>query len=263
MVMVVNVSLSFLLNASVVPLIGGHVLSDTIASRIYSSILVFTFIASLAVVLRLITLNNTIQLKKEIAESRYRKAELALLRSQISPHFLFNVFNNIDELIFEDREKASESLSNLSESLRYVLQDSSREFVPVGDELEFVENYLSVASLSFSHKDFISYRKTGNCTGTEIAPMLLIPFIENAVKHCDRKAQPPGIDIVVECKKEKLTLYCRNQKKDIISDLVPGRQGLGLSNVMKRLELIYEHRHQLNITNDHKYYIVELIIYFR
>lgn len=254
-----NIIISLFIDEYIILRIRESLLEDKLISRIYSSLLVFSFISILAISLKLLGINNSIQLKKEVAETRYHKAELALLRSQVNPHFLFNVFNNIDELIYNDKEKASQALSYLSESLRYVLQDSTRDFVPIESEIDFIQSYLKVASISFSDPDFIKFNFLNDCEGREIAPLILIPFVENAVKHCKRSAPVPGIAIEIKCDHDNIELGCRNYCKD--NDTVKKHEGFGLSNARKRLDLIYPDKYTLDISKKDSEFIMRLRIY--
>lgn len=260
LVFLANLGISYLIDEFIRPVVTGYRNDDELPMRFFYSTLVFSFIAGLASVIKLIGINNSIMLKKEGVEARFHKAELELLRSQINPHFLFNVFNNIDELIYKDRDKASEVLSFLSDSLRYVLQESNSDFVALEDEISFLRSYIEVASISFADPGFISFNFDGNCTGRVIAPMIFIPFIENTIKHCDRRGEMPGIEISVACNSGSTRLICRNRiKADKLND--DARGGFGLANVRKRLNMIYGERSSLDIFTDSGWYIADLTIY--
>lgn len=258
-VFLINLLLSFLIDWYVAPVVGVEIEEVVLAKRLLSSILTFTFIASIASILKLIDINNSILMNKEIAESKFHKAEIALLRSQINPHFLFNVFNNIDELIYKDKDKASETLAFLSDSLRYVLQESDKDLVPINEEIKFIRSYLKVASISFNDPEFISFNVKNELTEIFVAPMIFIPFIENCIKHCNRKAQSPGIEIEIGCQSDYIKLYCIN----VIKDGKPGNDpngGYGLVNAKKRLDLIYKDRYVLKIDDEGDSFGVDLKI---
>ncbi len=254
-----NLIFSFLVDGYVAPAVGVEIEDVVLAKRLLSSILTFTFIASIASILKLIDINNIILMNKEIAESKFHNAEIALLRSQINPHFLFNVFNNIDELIYKDRDKASDTLAFLSDSLRYVLQESDKELVPVKEEIKFIRSYLEVASISFNDPDFILFNVKDEMTEVFVAPMIFIPFIENCVKHCNRKAQSPGIEIEIGYQPHYISLYCCNRIKDGKPGADPNG-GYGLVNAKKRLDLIYKDNYVLNIDNDGNSFSIDLKI---
>jgi LytS/YehU family sensor histidine kinase len=257
-VLLINLILSFLTDNTLIPLLGLDIESSVIAKRIFSSILTFTFIAGLASFIKLVEINKNALLNKEYAEARSHRAELALLRSQINPHFLFNVFNNIDELIYNDKDKASETLAFLSDSLRYVLQKQDSETVPVQDEVNFISSYLKVASISFNNPEFIYFEADDNLESQKIAPMLFMPFVENCIKHCNRKSISPGIKISLAYSDKKIILQCMNYTRE---DNISGDStGLGLNNVKKRLDLLYPGKYSLDIRKDYNKYQVELKI---
>lgn len=259
-VFLANIGISLIIDEIILPFFTGLRNDEDLPRRFFYSTLVFSFIAGLASVIKLIDINNSIMLKKEGIEARYHKAELELLRSQINPHFLFNVFNNIDELIFKDRDKASEVLSFLSDSLRYVLQESNSDFVSLANEISFLRSYIEVASISFADPGFISFSTEGDCAGKVIAPMIFIPFIENTIKHCDRRAGLPGIEILITCNTDSTILKCRNRIKEEKRD-DESRGGFGLVNVRKRLNMIYGERFILKSSSVDGWYLSDLTIY--
>ena len=258
LVLILNILFSFATDYAIIPKLNIEVEESQTARRIFSSILSFTFIEGLASFIKLIKINNKNLLNKENAEARFHKAELALLRSQVNPHFLFNVFNNIDELIYKDKDKASETLAFLSDSLRYVLQEQDNEFVPVRDEIAFIGSYLKVAIISFDDQEFISFETDAKLDLQPVAPMLFIPFVENSIKHCNRKSESPGIIIRIFLSGNHICLSCVNY---IRNDKQYGPStGLGLANIRKRLDLLYSGNYKLNIGEVNGKYIADLKI---
>lgn len=260
LVLILNVLFSFATDYAIIPLLNLEVEESLMARRIFSSILSFAFIAGLASFIKLLEINNQILLNKENAEARFHRAELALLRSQVNPHFLFNVFNNIDELIYKDKDKASETLAFLSDSLRYVLQEQDSEFVPVRDEINFISSYLKVATISFDDHEFIYFETDPKLDEQPVAPMLFIPFVENCIKHCNRKSESPGIIIKISLSGNLICLSCKNFiRKDLHYGI---STGLGLSNIRKRLDLLYSDGYKLEIGEVDDKYVVDLKIPF-
>lgn len=204
---------------------------------------------------------NKFKEEKLKAEIKWKESELNYLKSQIHPHFLFNVFNNIDELIYINRDKASETLSHLSESLRYLLHDSSKDFVLVENEIHFIQSYLKVASISFADPGFIQFKFDSNCNDRKIAPLIFIPYIENAVKHCNRKVPAPGISVIIICTSDFIELECRNYRKK--NNTVKKQEGIGLSNVQKRLDLIYPESYILDIFEENGEFVSRLKIFIK
>jgi two-component system LytT family sensor kinase len=116
-------------------------------------------------------------------EKENKNSEIALLRNQINPHFLFNTLNNIDTLIMKDQEQASDAVMKLSEIMRYMLYGSNTEYVPLSKEIDYLKSYISLQKIRFKNPDFAKFEITGNQNNKLIAPMLFIPFVENAFKH--------------------------------------------------------------------------------
>ena len=188
------------------------------------------------------------------------QSELALLKNQINPHFLFNTLNNIDSLIKSNTKKASETLVKLSEILRYMIYDTNVAKVQLSDEIKNLENYIELQKLQFVNTELVSISVSGNPAGMMVAPMLFIPFVENAFKHCTDKSRPNAIRIsfTVQDKHilfESVNIAERAQKinKDQAS-------GVGLNNVRRRLELIYPGSHSLIIKEENNTFFVTLSV---
>ena len=192
-----------------------------------------------------------------ILESENVSSNLALLKNQINPHFLFNTLHNIDALIHDDQDKASKSLIKLSDIMRYMLKDTKTDFVELRNEIVFLENYFSLEGLRFKNKDFFNYTISGNCNGYKIAPMMLIPFVENAFKHSVDSIIGNGIIVKITIENGKLIFYCENQYDKSETDKDKSR-GIGLETVKKRLDLIYKNKHKLSINSEHSVFKVNL-----
>jgi LytS/YehU family sensor histidine kinase len=197
--------------------------------------------------------------KQEELEKQNIKSELALLRTQLNPHFLFNTLHNIDTLIFENQNKASKSLVKLSDIMRYMLKDAKDDFVNLNKELENLENYIELEKLRLKNDKFLKYSASGNSEGLKIAPMVLLPFIENAFKHSVDSDLENGINIRIITEGRIIKFICENKfdKSDSGNDEV---HGIGLDIIKKRLELIYPKKHRLNIISDDSTYKVNLEI---
>ena len=201
------------------------------------------------------------QLKVEL-ENKSKSSELALLRSQLNPHFLFNTLNNIDSLIHTNPDKASDSIIKLSEMLRSVIYESE-EKVPLKKELDYLDNYISLQKLRLKDPDFISYKVEGDCYIHKIAPMLLVPFVENAFKHGLKSKEAPGIVIRVNCKREKICFEIINHFNDDLSVSKDNTHGIGLANTKRRLELLYPKNHVLEIDKSNSRFLVRLTIFVK
>jgi two-component system LytT family sensor kinase len=203
---------------------------------------------------------KTQQLKNEL-ELQNKASELALLKSQISPHFLFNTLNNIHTLITKEAEMASDAVVKLSEIMRYMLYDANFERVPLQKEIDYLNSYIDLQRIRIKDPAIFQFSVIGEPDGIEIAPMLFIPFIENACKHGEKKNKEHRINVSLIVEKASVTLNVINA---ISADTVLNKDmtgGIGLRNVTRRLELLYPGKHDLTIRSDSGKFIVELVIF--
>ncbi|MHC1708355.1 MAG: sensor histidine kinase [Bacteroidales bacterium] len=201
----------------------------------------------------------TQQLKNEL-ELQNKASELALLKSQISPHFLFNTLNNIHTLISKEAEMASDSVVKLSEIMRYMLYDANFERVPLQKEIDYLNSYIDLQKLRIKDPEVFQFTVNGEPDGLMIAPMLFIPFVENACKHGEKKNRTNGVDISLYIQGQQIKLKVVNT---IASELMNSKDmtgGIGLRNVTRRLELLYPGSHDLIIRSEAGKFIVELEI---
>lgn len=195
------------------------------------------------------------QLKKAALES-----ELSFLKSQVSPHFLFNTLNNIYSLTVVKSDSAPDAVLKLAGLMRYMLHEANAPLVPVEKELNYLGDYIELQRLRLTEKVKINYEVKGNPGEARIQPLLLIPFVENAFKHGVSYSGESVIHIALECSAADLHLRVLNpviaggkEKKDNAS-------GVGLDNVKKRLALLYPDKHRLEISNDGRHFSVALYI---
>ncbi len=190
-------------------------------------------------------------------EKQSLKSELALLKYQINPHFLFNSLNNIDSLIQEDSQNASLALNRLSELMRYMMHDPEHDKVPLSKEVEYIRNYVSLQKLRIKNVQNIDFEVLGDIENISIAPMIFISFVENAFKHSSLRSEKTKISIRFSVLNSLVEFYCTNNlstemiKKDEAS-------GIGLNLIKKRLELIYPKNYQLDIDESDKNFSVSL-----
>ncbi len=188
------------------------------------------------------------------------QSELALLKNQINPHFLFNTLNNIDSLIKSNTDKASETLVKLSDILRYMIYDTNVAKIQLSSEIRHIESYIELQKLQFANSELVSLSVRGNPGNIPVAPMLFIPFVENAFKHCTDKSIPGAIRITFtihdhQVKFESVNVSDRTQRihKDEAG-------GIGLNIVRRRLELIYPGMHTLSIKDENNTFSVTLTV---
>lgn len=197
--------------------------------------------------------------KKMIVELEKSKtsAELEQLKNQINPHFLFNMLNNANVLTKKDPEKASVVLMGLSDLLRYQLYDSSREKVLLTAEIRFLEDFLNLEKIRRDDFTF-TITKNGELNGVQLSPLLFITFVENAVKHNNGAGNTTFVNLFFSFENNILLFKCVNSKPLIKAVNTTG--GLGLTNVKKRLKLLYPERHALNIEESDVLFSVTLTI---
>ena len=196
---------------------------------------------------------DTLELKHQVVE-----AEAKALKAQINPHFLFNSLNNIYSLSQLKSDKTGDAILQLSEIMRFVTYESDKDKVKLTDELKQINNFIQLQLLKDDDIDNVEF-SIGDCSESlRIAPMLLLPFIENSFKHSNFESKEKGwIKIDIHCEESTLVMSISNSaalntvKKDITG-------GVGMENVRKRLSLIYPGKHSLNIKQDKNSYNVKL-----
>ena len=189
------------------------------------------------------------------------EAELKLLKSQISPHFLFNTLNNIYGLAYLGDVRAAEMISKLSKLLRYLLYDCDQPKVRLTKEKDLIEHYLSIQLLKHEDSLNVDFYHAGIAYNNMIAPMILINFIENCFKHSDLESNPQGwIKISLEVENNELNFRTENTFKEEVKEILVGRKGIGLTNSLKLLEANYPGRHEVDISREDHVYQMDLKI---
>ncbi|MFA6950584.1 MAG: histidine kinase [Lentimicrobiaceae bacterium] len=196
--------------------------------------------------------------KQELINQR-QAGELALLRSQVNPHFLFNTLNNIYALVYKKSDEAPDAVMKLSSIMRYMLYDATNDKVPLEKEIEYLKSFIALQKLRIKNPEFILLNIEGNAEGHFIAPMLLISFVENAFKHGSKK-HIPGIIINLLVNKDRLNFEVVNYLKKTTLTNNEHEIGMGLSNISRRLELIYPGKHSLIFNKEAETFRVNLVI---
>jgi len=196
---------------------------------------------------------------KRQLEKKNLETELALLKAQINPHFLFNTLNNIDVLIEKDASAASVYLKKLSDILRFTLYESPLETVALSEEIKYIGQYIELQKIRTSNTDFVSFIIKGNVDNLRIAPMLFISFIENAFKHCTDKKINNAIEVTLAVRDKDICFTCSNAF-DASAQLTQLGSGLGLDLIQARLELLYKGNYQLNIDKTNERFTVNLTV---
>ena len=186
--------------------------------------------------------------------------ELALVKSQINPHFLFNTINNIDVLISKDAERASAYLNKLSDVMRSMLYETKPAKINLSKELAYIEKFIELQKIRTTNEHYINYSIKGDVSNFMIPPMLLIPFIENAFKHAENKKFENAISINIDVENEKFIFECENS---YVQSVTPRnkKDGIGNELIKKRLALLYPGKYKLTTTNGDGMYKVALSLY--
>lgn len=190
-----------------------------------------------------------------------RESEIEFLKSQINPHFLFNNLNNLYAYAMENSPKTPAIILELSSVLRYMLYECKEAYVPLSKEIKQLEDFTRLYELQIEERGAVNFNASGQTNGYQIAPLILIVFIENAFKHSQaNQSVDIEIDIRVDLKENgELHFYCGNNYQPISNtENLSISNGIGLVNVRKRLELIYPGSHQLVIDEKADYYEVNL-----
>lgn len=185
-------------------------------------------------------------LKRKLEQER-REAELQFLKAQINPHFLFNTLNNIYSLAIAKSEKTAEMVLRLSDLLRYVIYEGQKERVPLAKELKHIEEFVALFKMKMEKEPQLEFQCSGNPSGWEVEPLMLMPLVENCFKHCDFDINASAYArIEVNIKDGFLNFTTKNSvdKRHEQKDKVGG---VGLHNMRKRLALLYPNAHHFTV----------------
>jgi sensor histidine kinase YesM len=214
-------------------------------------ILTISILASIS-----LTINNHLrQLEKEKLV-----AQISSLRFQINPHFLFNTLNNIYATAIDTSPRTADMVDKLSEMMRYTMKETQNDFVPLEEEINYLNNYVELQKLRLDSKIRFDFTIDGEFSELQIAPMLLIPFVENAFKHGVNSEQDSNIRISIKANESELHFIVANNKVDIRLGIKENSGGLGIENTKHRLALVYPSRHLLTIKETENDFIVSLHI---
>jgi two-component system, LytTR family, sensor kinase len=209
-------------------------------------------------ILFMIRMFETQKLRDELVNQR-QAGELALLRSQVNPHFLFNTLNSIYSLVYRKSEEAPEAVMRFSSIMRYVLYEAASESVLLEKEIEYLRSYIELEKLRYRQSGLVSMSIEGKTEGISIAPMLLIPFVENAFKH-GSKNHEPGITVRLLSENHMIRFEVVNYLKKSRHDPDSQSGGVGLSNIRRRLELIYPGKYYLSAREENDQFRINLLI---
>lgn len=226
---------------------------------VFGIIFFISFIATISGIIALVIQGfiawfKDMKLREALIEKNH-KIELALVKSQLDPHFLFNTINNIDVLILKDQEEASNYLNKLSDIMRFMLFETKTEEVLLSKEIEYIEKYIELQKIRTANTEYVNYSIVGDPSDNKIAPMVFIPFIENAFKHCTNKKINNAINIRIVIDDKSIKMHCIN-KFEPNRNSTNESGGLGNGLIEKRLQLLYPNNHTLEVQKEENTYSV-------
>lgn len=200
-----------------------------------------------------------LEARKQELENESLISELKFLKSQINPHFLFNTLNNLYYLAYTKSPSTTEVIAKLSQMMRYMIYDSNHQLVPLQKELEYMENYISLEKLRLNDEVPIEYTINGSVDGVRIAPLILITFLENAFKHgIGNNKKNSWIKAQINVENNVCTYIVSNSKIYDTDKTVNEKSGIGLQNVKRRLDLSYENKYRLDVSENEDTYSIHL-----
>jgi len=228
-------------------------------SGFFMFLLLNCFVAAIAIGIRHFIRVRQIKQQLKDEKAKNTEAELAWLKNQINPHFLFNTLNNISSLTQIDPDAAQDAIAQLSDLLRYAMYETNKKMVPIQGEVEFMRNYISLMKLRCNDKTVVNFQLSTFTSQLEIAPLLFISLIENAFKHGISSSRPSSIDIRLMEEADQLVFTCDNTNypKD---DADRSGSGIGLENTRRRLDLMYAGRYEWQQSLENDIYHVKITL---
>ncbi|MGE0077332.1 MAG: sensor histidine kinase [Bacteroidales bacterium] len=217
---------------------------------ILTSIIGLSTVMTIPCTAKLLKFWYTIQQRYQMLEKENLRAEIAFLKSQVHPHFLFNTLNSLYALTLKKSEKSPEVVMRLSDLMHYMLYDANQPLISLNKELEFIQNYISLEEIRFENRFKLNFSVNGNTQGCLIAPLILLPFVENSFKHGVNQVSKNGwlkFNLNVN---EKLLTFTLENNTSLQASSTNAGEGIGLKNVKRRLDLLYPERYKLEIKKE-------------
>jgi len=233
----------------------------TFQKHFFFNFFIFLFIMACSIAYRTIKDKIAAENLAIEKENEFLKTELSLLRSQVSPHFMFNVLNNMVALARKQSDLLEPSLIKLSSLMRYMLYDTDEAKVSLEKEAEYLQSYIDLQQQRFGKK--VSIRTAFHPADKSyfIEPMLLIPFVENAFKHGTGMIEQAMINIDLKAADNMLYFTVQNKFSNLADEVKDKASGIGLNNVERRLKLLYKSNHRLLVDKSNGYFTVTLEIH--
>jgi sensor histidine kinase YesM len=212
-----------------------------------------------AVAIKLLKYWYTNQKAQQVLTQEKLQAELKFLKTQIHPHFLFNTLNNLYALTLKKSDKAPETVLKLSELINYMLYECRSDEVSLSKEIKFIRNYVDIEKMRYGDKLDVDIRVTGDVADRKIAPLILLPFVENCFKHgAGEDLQQSWVKVTIDSHSDHLVIKVENSKAN--GNGHAREEGIGIQNVKRRLDLLYTGKHELKIINGAETFLVILSI---
>lgn len=192
------------------------------------------------------------------AETDRANAELSFLKSQVNPHFLFNTLNNIYSMAITKNDNTAPSIMKLSNIMRYVTDELGEDYVPLDSEIECMKDYIDLQRLRLGAKMKVDVSITGNTTDKQIAPLILMTFVENVFKYGISSHEESGITIKLSADEHNITFFCQNKLFETKRNTE--RTSIGIPNARQRLQHLYPNKYFLDINTDNELFTVQLTL---
>ncbi|MGQ8338965.1 sensor histidine kinase [Sunxiuqinia sp. A32] len=224
-----------------------------------------SFMVGVALVIKLMKNSIKQQQEKHEIEKQNLQSELKLLKAQIQPHFLFNTMNNLYALSLDQSVKTSEGIAKLSELLSIILYECNESVIELEKEVALLQNYIDLEKLRYGKRLKISFDIEGNIQDKQVAPMLFITFLENCFKHGSSKdPNSPWIKVELKATEDEIIFRAENSiYSNAEIEIDKNESGIGLENVRRRLDLLYDDRYRLEIRKLNDKFMVELTLSFK
>lgn len=239
-----------------------NALQELTPPRILNSLISMYIVAAFAVMVKLVRHIYDQERRQRALEKQQLEAELNFLKSQVHPHFLFNTLNNLYSLTLNESKRAPEVVLRLSELLDYMLYECNADRIAIRKEVELITHYLELERLRYGDRLTVNFHRAIDDPEAAIAPMLVLPFVENAFKHgISHKTAENWLVIDWTVKRGEMRLTIENSKPDGVEERIierPHHSGIGLQNVQRRLSLLYENRYDLQTFDNEDAFLVVL-----
>ncbi|WP_333820559.1 sensor histidine kinase [Ohtaekwangia sp.] len=212
-----------------------------------------------AATIKLLKYWYTNQKAQQVLKEEKLQAELKFLKTQIHPHFLFNTLNNLYALTLKKSDRAPDMVLKLSELINYMLYECTSNEVPLSKEIKFILNYIDIEKMRYGDKLDVDVRITGEANDRKIAPLILLPFVENCFKHGASEAlQQSWVKVSIDAQPHVTLIKVENNKTN--GNGHARKEGIGIQNVKRRLDLLYPEQYELKIMNGEETFLVVLTI---